>query len=948
MSVTAESRPVVGTVTLPDPWVCRINDLFAVLPPPADLPEPCSPRVLAGNLLYRYAVARAESLPMPGLAPAERAALVDALRAYVCARLDLWLTKVVVYEINLARDNQRLRGDTPQQRLDSFFEQLRDDQVAVDFCRRYPVLISRIARHFDLLIDYLGQVAAHLESDRERLRACFGELGPLLQAELGSGDAHFGARQVVILRFAQQRLVYKPRSLAVDAVFAGVLERVNPNLRHALRAPRHLAGAGYGWQEYITSAVADGVPAAQRFYYSMGAYIALAHLLNATDFHFENILTTAAGEPVLFDLETAFANSYAPGSAGVQRASFDAVQQQLDGLNRSVLRSSILPNYGKQSAGMNALTDLDERDTVVSVDTLVDAQSDQVRLERTLAKMAVRSCLPTIDGKRTRPVEFVAEIYAGFDAAYDFCLAQRVPLREWIGRHGDSRIRSVLRNTSMYGMFSMESTHPVYAASGERLQQLFAKLGIVTEFQPAFRAVLGDEVAQLMQFDIPAFTARLDEATLTGYTRGGLPFYGRSPLQTFDETLAALSPQDRQLQRHWVGRTLGLSSYPHGRGDGIDGYLQRAVDFLLQRAVHADSDDSVCWLQIMLPEEGGDALPLPPTLYAGDAGMLLLFAALAAHGDDARVHDTHRRLRRMVRTHALALVRDRRETGVYQGAAGPLYALLQDARLHADAAQLDFVREQTYALLAGPAARGNDVIGGAAGVMLFLCSLLQSGDDTVLEQALAGLGEQLLAARDAGADSWSSDHGQSLGGFSHGSSGIAHALFCAGERLGRSDFIDAARAAIAAEDRRFDAQQSNWPDVRTQTAAVFNDSWCNGAPGYFIVRAVHYRHLDAAARHCFAQALQRFIAHPAFTDESLCHGTAGGLDVLVTVRLHRPELVGEEAVGQLLQQLLDSAPARSGSRDCDAPALMAGLAGMAYAALRTRHRDLPSVLALVG
>lgn len=943
MSVIAESRT---TAAAADPWSERVAQAFSPPPPPRVLPDGVSPRVRAGHLFYRYVLARAEALALPGLAPTERCALLDALGVHVCGRLDLWLTKVLVYEVNLARDSQRLQGATAQQRLDSFFEQIRDDAVALAFCQRYPVLSARLLRHFDLLVDYLGQVAAHLAADRAELTQCFGELGPLLGAELGRGDAHFGAKQVIVLQFARRRLVYKPRSLAVDGLFAELLHGVNPLLRHALRAPRLLQREGYGWQEFIDAEIAEGPAAVQCFYYSMGAYLALAQLCNATDFHFENILTTAAGEPVLFDLETTFANSYAPGAAGVQRATFDAVQGQLDALNRSVLRSGILPHYGKQSAGMNALTEVDARDSVMSVDTLVDAQSDQVRIERGTVRMTIKSCLPCLDGQRTRPVEHIRDILAGFDAVYDHCLAQRDALQDLVRRHADVRVRCVLRNTAMYGMFSIESTHPVYATSAERLQQLFGKLAIITEFQPAFRAVLGEEVAQLMQFDVPAFTARLGEATLSGYAARGLPFYGRSPLDTFAETVAALSPQDKQWQRHWICRTLGLTSYPQADDGDADIWLRRAVGFLQQRAVRADSDASICWLQIQLPEESGDALPLPPTLYGGEAGLLLLFAALAAHDGDAVVADTHLRLRSAVRSHAEALLRDRYEAGVYQGAAGPLYALLQDARLHGDAELLAFVRTQTHRLLAGAPLKGNDVIAGTAGVMLFLCSLLQAGADPLLETALGALGERLLAERDAAECSWSSDHGQSLGGFSHGNAGIAHALFCAGERLGRRDFIDTALQALAVEDSRFDPAERNWPDRRAVTAQVYNDSWCNGAPGYLIVRAVHYRHLGPAARDCFAQALQRFRASAEFTDESLCHGTAGALDVLITAHRHVPELVDAEDLERLLQRLVRSAPPRSGTRDCDAPGLLTGLSGMAYAVLRARHPTLPSVLAL--
>jgi type 2 lantibiotic biosynthesis protein LanM len=949
MSAVVEPRSSANDVPQ-GPWLARIDSVFRTFPPTVALPADASPRVRAGHLLYRHALAQAQQLPMHGLAAAERALLLSALSAQVCRCLDLWLTKVVVYEVNLARDSQRLHGSSGRQRLASFFEQIGEDAAALEFCRRHAVLMCRVLRHFELLNGFIAALAGHLAQDRAALEQDFGALGGLVEAALGRGDSHFGAKQVVVLRFEHGSIVYKPRSLQVDQLFADLVARFNPQLRHALRAPRCLLREGYGWQEFIAPGIAEGREACARFYYSMGAFLALAQLVNATDFHFENILTTSAGEPVLFDLETAFANSYAAGAAGVQRASHDAVQAQLDALNRSVLKSSILPSQGKNAAGMNALTDAEQRDTLVSVDTLVDQDSDTIRLERGTVKMEISSSLPRLDGRRTRPVDFIDDILAGFDAAYGQGLAQRAELQEWINSQSGCRVRCVLRNTLMYGMFMMESTHPLYSGSGERLQQLLGKLGIITEFQPAFRAVLGEEVTQLMQFDIPAFTIALGESTLDGHAQRGLPFHGRSPLDAFAETLASLSPRDKIAQRRWITRSFGLSSYPRpGAQASADAFVQACADYLVDAAHRADSDYSLCWLQVVLPEEGGDARPQLPTLYSGQAGMLLLFAALAAQGGSAAQRDVHQRLRHMLRGDAQNLVSEGQEAGLYQGTAGPLYALLHDALLHGDAALLDFVRAQTHALLSTCVVKGNDVIAGGAGVMLYLCALLRGGGvDATVEAALARLGGQLLAARDADSCSWSSDHGAQLGGFSHGNAGIAHALLSAGELLQRDDFIAAGLAALAFEDSRFDAAQQNWPDVRKATAEVFNNSWCNGAPGYLIPRAIHYARLDADARRCFVLALQRFLAVPAFPDESLCHGTAGGLDVLVTVHRHVPALVSSGDVQRLLRQLIDAAPARAGTQDCDAPGLLTGLAGMAYAVLRAGRPDLPSVLSVYG
>lgn len=960
---TGTSASTSGSTDPDQYWRERVAEAFSAQLAPRSLPEQAPPTLRLGGLLYRCILTRFEPLGAGLLQPRESEALRGAVDRYARRKLELWLTKLTVYEINLAREQGRLCGETSQSRLASFFALVEDDESALEIYLRYPVLIGRILRHFELLRDYLASLAARLDADRDALTALFGIDGALTGAELGRGDAHLGARQVVVLSFERGRVLFKPRGLHVDRLYADLVGHVQAALVCRLRTPAVLSHQDCGWQEFVESgsATTSALPEAgvdfaaglqQRkvadcFYYSMGAHLALMHFANVSDAHFDNMLVTSSGEPVFFDLETAFANSYPPGHEVVRGVHHDALRQQLEQISRSVLKCGVLPTHAKASAGMNALTEIDERETLSTVDTLVDQDGDQVRVAKQLATIEVKSWLPVVDGRRTRPSEHLDQILLGFEHAYRAVQNQREPLHRLVKQSSAHSVRSVVRNTSMYGMFLMESTHPVYAASAQRLQGLFSKLGIATEFQPAFRNVLADEFAQLMQFDIPAFHARLDSPCLRGFLAQNMEFYGRSPLQAFEANLEALSARDCAFQLSWIRRMLGRSSFPCPDGTTQDGlqFVRELAAFLLEQSERAGGDGSISWLQITLPEESGDVMPLAPTLYSGLAGMLVAFSAFALEFGEPAFEDARHRLRRMLRADAERMIAAGENASLFQGCAGLLYALLQDARLHHDSEQIEFVRQQTLALeLETLTANAHDVIAGRAGVMLFLSSLLEFVDDPRVEGMLSELGERLLSARNAHAYAWSSEHGECLGGFSHGNSGIAHALLRAGERLGRQDFISAGVAALAFEDSRFDADNANWPDLRKQTGAIFNASWCNGAVGYLLSRSAHLERLSAHGRTCFTLALQALLQQTDAGDESLCHGNAGVLDLLVQVRLRHPGLLPERELETATRRVLASMPARSGSRDCDAPGLMTGLAGIAYGVLRRYRPQLPCVL----
>ena len=880
----------------------------------------------------------------------EAAAFRAAALSYARERLDRWLVKTAVFEINLAREAGRLHGDSSEARLRAFVALLDDVGFQRELMLRNRVLFERVEEHFRLLVGFLTDAAARLGRRRPRLHASFGDLGRLVEVEIGKGDSHFGARQVLILRFTDGALVFKPRSLAVDRLYAELIERANRHLRFALRAPVSLDDDDAGWQELVASGIADGAVEAERFYYSIGAHLALMHLVNATDVHFENILTTPAGEPIFFDMETAFANMVAPDPARIRRAGFDAVMQQLQALSRSVLMAGILPSYSNQQSGLSALTEADGRETLTSVDHVVDNGTDRVRLERKPARFEIRSSLPRIKGVPTRPAEFVETILAGFDDAYRWIRTQRDDLLAWLDGHGRVQVRAVLRNTSIYGMFLSESTHPRFGADPDGLRRLLGKLAIGAEFLPPLANVLDEEVEQLLRMDVPAFRCRLDQPTLDGYRTSDLPFYGRSALQNLHDNAAHLSDSDQRFQQMLIRRMLGVSSYPRGPwcgrpDDAAPASIAAIVAFLRAAASESSRDGSVSWLNINVPEEGGEIQPVTPTLYGGLAGIFHFLSAVERETSLLQGSDLVDRLRRMVMVDAEEMAREQRNPGFFNGLAGLLFALQHDALARNDTVGLAAVVRMVDRLEPAAFAGKTDIVDGLAGTVLFLCGLHEASPVPGVRARLVAMAEALdLACRDGFA--WSEAHQQFLGGFAHGASGIAHALLSAGHVLGSEALVARGRAAIVFEDARFEPRLENWPDLRVGTAAIYNRTWCNGRPGYLIPRAIWSDVMTPDDRRISDLALRRQLEGVDYDDDSLCHGSAGGLDVAITLRRWLPDRMADFDLGRALTALSSRVNLRSGSIDRDAPGLMSGAAGFGHALLRARNPALPSVLSI--
>ena len=132
---------------------------------------------------------------------------------------------------------------------------------------------------------------------RKRLR--------LVSLDDSKGDQHRDGRSVLIATFNSGfRIVYKPRPLAVAMHFQELLNWLNDRgAEPPLRTIRILDRGAYGWIEFIAPQGCGSGDEVRRFYARQGEYLALLYALEATDFHYENVI--AVGEhPILVDLET--------------------------------------------------------------------------------------------------------------------------------------------------------------------------------------------------------------------------------------------------------------------------------------------------------------------------------------------------------------------------------------------------------------------------------------------------------------------------------------------------------------------------------------------------------------------------------------------------------------------------------------------------------------------
>lgn len=145
-------------------------------------------------------------------------------------------------------------------------------------------------------------VTAHLEEICGRLLNS--SLCRVATIGRGMSDYHKDFRSVHVVEMEDgKRFLFKPRSLAIDLRWREVLAILGEHTDIVLQAPLVIDCGEYGFVEFVEARPVSGIEGIKRFYERAGALACLLYVLDATDFHGENLI--ASGDwPVLVDVET--------------------------------------------------------------------------------------------------------------------------------------------------------------------------------------------------------------------------------------------------------------------------------------------------------------------------------------------------------------------------------------------------------------------------------------------------------------------------------------------------------------------------------------------------------------------------------------------------------------------------------------------------------------------
>lgn len=890
-------------------------------------------------------------------------------------RLLMIVSRTLVLELNVARLQGLLQGDTPEQRFQSFLQRLRQRDVALSILQEYPVLARQLTICINHWVAFSLEFLHHLCRDWKTIRATFTpgtDPGTLIEMGGGAGDSHRDGRSVVIAKFSSGfQVVYKPRSMSLDIHFQQLLNWINERGDHPpFRSLKILERGTYGWVEFIEAQPCTCEAEIQQFYQRQGGYLAILYALEAVDFHHENLI--AAGEhPVLIDLEALFH----PRVRGMDLNQADQLANST--LAYSVYGIGLLPHRtwstDAEGVDVSGLGAAEGQLTPYGVPYWEGKGTDEMKLTRKRVEMPGTQNQPTFNGEKVNVLDYAELIARGFTNLYSLLLQHRDELLAENGplaSFAEDTVRVIVRATRTYAMLLSESFHPDVLRNALDRDRLLDRLWLAVEHLPHLAKLIPAEREDLLKGDIPIFTTRPASTHLwTGLGQQIVDFLDEPGLASVQRRVQQLSDADlaRQL---WIIQasltSLHLSTDEQKRHSTyrlIESNTvvkqekllaaARAVGDQLE-ALALRGEDDASWIGLVLINDRHWSIaPLGWDLYDGLPGIILFLAYLGEIAAEERYTKLARAAlttlqRQLERSRALIT-----PIGAFNGWGGVIYTLTHLGKLWRQPeliTEAEAVVERLAPLIEQDETL--DIIGGAAGCIGSLLALYKCEPSEQTLRAAIQCGNRLLALATPMEQGigWMAKgiSKQPLTGFSHGTAGIAWALLELAAVTGEKQFCKVALEAITYERSLFSPQALNWPDLREFETSVraghqgqvsFITAWCHGAPGIGLARLLCLPHIDDAMLRLEIQtALKTTLAQGFGKNHSLCHGDLGNLELLLQASkiLDEPEW-GSQVV-RLAAMILDSI--HQGGWLCgiplgvESPGLMTGLAGIGFGLLR--------------
>ncbi|MBT2289865.1 type 2 lantipeptide synthetase LanM family protein [Paenibacillus albidus] len=899
--------------------------------------------------------------------------------------------RTLVLDINVNRENNALLGETKEAKYDYYNRILLDDSTYLfNFFNVYPGLLRNIANEIRKTKKTILELLNRFDKDKLEIEKFLNKESndtSINRIFLGLGDSHSDGRKVAKLLLGEDILIYKPRSLNIDLLYQGIANYLNKQInseKYNVISPNVISRKNYGWANYIKYEECSCEEDIKRFYTRMGVQIALLHVLNAVDFHSENIIANGSN-PVLIDLESLFHIPYEKKENITNEDAFNKAEQQLF---LSVRALGLLPFFfGDSKVDISGIGRKGKVKSFIKVPQIKNLNTDAMKIEREYLTTDDTSNHPKLDGNYVYAQDYIKEIKDGFVTSYRVIKEKSDEILELIRQFGDEIVvRFIPKPTAKYSSLLELSFHPRFQHNAIDREVFVAKIWEEAKYDESYLYLAKHEYRDLINNDIPYFKMNIYSSDLlTARNKVIKGYFKRTPFETVRQKITSLSQEDLDFQlkvielsmfatqderqevlRKFIPKNPEEYNFDFQNQSSLISKAEELADYIYAQAYEGtiDGRTNYCWLNstpLGVEEIQWSIAAMGDTLYDGLSGMAMTYLALwIATGKTKYLDIGETLLRDIVPRFSNVVIDEEAEgyisVGAFTGVSSIVYTLMNYYQF----SKKNIYKEQalTVATLIPKLLQHDkefDIIGGSAGAIAVLVRSYEVvKEDLFLKLAIQcreHITNNVVTVKPEEI-SWIGIAQKPLTGFSHGNAGIIFALSLLNKYEKNPEVTEIIRKGMKFENQSMIKQ--NWIDFRKPIKEASTSAWCHGAPGIAISRLTLRESTDfgisTQAQSDLEQAIHNLFYDGFGREHSLCHGDIGNAMILIEYGRETNQ-ANYTRIGQnLLVESIKSAE-REGykcgvGKNVETPNLMVGLAGVVYGILFACDERIPNILSL--
>lgn len=774
--------------------------------------------------------------------------------------------KTLILELNIARSNEILKGNSAEDRFWEFTEKGLDKKNLKGLYAKYPVLARILTETTINKLKAIKLFFERLSTDYVEIKKkFFNNIEVSLDSvSVGSGDTHQNGKSVYQVKFDNKhKIVYKPRNLKIVSFYNNVLSKLN-QFENILELKNYngIYKDDYAYEEFVTSVSMTNINQFSRYYQRFGQLLGLMYIISGRDLHMENII--ASGEyPIVTDLETILqkdskaASNYKTASEKAQ--SF---------VHISSLVSGMLPTKMTHlNVDMSALSG-GLVDATVPSQTISNVGTDTMKLVSGHVEIEKSNNLPMMSDKTISYQNFIDEIILGFENVYNVFMENNFDLK--VNQIDKFPVRTIIRNTQSYASMMEASYYPTYLQNSVIRESIFMNV-----FNNEFPDDLSKyEYRDMMNNDIPIFFNLVGNHYIYG---SDMSIVSKNYLN--NESLGLkhgdkLNNENRELEKSLILSRLvkthsavvksNRNQFYDKKVETNDQNILDAAkligDTLIYKGV--EYNNGLGLLTLDYDSEDLNVKEMGSSLYSGKIGTALFMYYLAAISKEIKYKNAFLKLMNEIENS-----RDLQSLGVFEGITGKLYLYY---RLYKDTGDVKYKEKiesvfqivQQYLSSDSHTELKNDWLGGSSSISLVLINLFRYTNNLEYLEAAIDLGERIFKNINETTDS----------GFAHGYSSLALLFTNIFDITKSNRYRVISEELISKENEQFNSKYGWFDSYQDEKNNSYPQNWCHGSVGIGISRIEIQRLLGNDYSENI-MSVQEFSGIQA--NDSLCHGNSG-------------------------------------------------------------------------